>query len=52
MNDVNANEIKMKRKLTTLREKRILAHFRQKFKQIKIDKTLKFFVITLSIKSR
>jgi hypothetical protein len=52
MNDVNANEIEMKRKLTVLREKRRLAHLHQKFEQIKVDKTLRFLVVTLSIKSR
>jgi hypothetical protein len=52
MNDVDANEIEMKRELTILREKRRLAHLRQKFKQIRVDKTLRFFVVTLSIRSR
>jgi hypothetical protein len=39
MNDVDADEIEIKRELTTLHEKRRLAHLRQKFKQIRIDKT-------------
>jgi predicted dithiol-disulfide oxidoreductase (DUF899 family) len=52
MNDVNADEIEMKRELAVLREKRRLAHLRQKLEQIRIDKTLRFFVVTLSIKSR
>jgi hypothetical protein len=52
MNDVNADEIEMKHELAALREKRRLAHLRQKLKQIKIDKTLRFLVVTLSIKSR
>jgi hypothetical protein len=52
MNDVDADEIEIKRELAVLREKKELAHFRQKFKQIRIDKTLRFFVVTLSIRSR
>jgi hypothetical protein len=32
INDVNANEIKIKREIVVLREKRRLAHFRQKLK--------------------
>jgi hypothetical protein len=52
MNDVNANEIEMKRELTVLREKRRLAHLRQKLEQIRIDKILKFLVVTLSIRFR
>jgi hypothetical protein len=52
MNDVDADEIEMKRELTALREKRRLAHLRQKLEQIKIDKTLRFLVVTLSIRSR
>jgi hypothetical protein len=42
----------MKREIAVLDEKRRLAHFRQKLEQIKIDKTLRFFVITLSIRFR
>jgi aspartate oxidase len=52
MNDVNTNEIEMKRELTILREKRRLTHLRQKLEQIRVDKTLRFLVITLSIRSR
>jgi cell shape-determining protein MreC len=52
MNDVDADKIEMKRELAVLREKRRLAHLRQKFEQIKIDKTLRFLVVTLSIRSR
>jgi hypothetical protein len=52
MNDVDADEIEMKHKLTVLREKKRLAHLRQKLKQIKIDKTLRFLVVTLSIRFR
>jgi predicted dithiol-disulfide oxidoreductase (DUF899 family) len=52
MNDVNADEIEMKRELAVLREKRRLAHLRQKLAQIKVDKTLRFLVVTLSIRSR
>jgi hypothetical protein len=52
MNDVNANEIEMKRELAALREKRRLAHLRQKLEQNKIDKTLRFFLVTLSIRFR
>jgi hypothetical protein len=51
MNDVDADEIEMKRKLAVSREKRRLAYLRQKFEQIRIDKTLRFFVVTLSIRS-
>jgi hypothetical protein len=52
MNDVDADEIEMKRELAVLREKRRLAHLRQKFEQIRIDKTLRFLVVMLSIRSR
>jgi hypothetical protein len=52
MNDVDADEIEIKRELTALRKKRRLAHLRQKLKQIRIDKILRFLVVTLSIKSR
>jgi hypothetical protein len=52
MNDVDADEIEMKRELALLREKKRLAHLRQKLEQIKIDKTLKFLIVTLSIRSR
>jgi hypothetical protein len=52
MNDVDADEIEMKRELAVLREKRRLAHLRQKLEQIRIDKTLRFLVVTLSIRSR
>jgi predicted dithiol-disulfide oxidoreductase (DUF899 family) len=52
MNDVNANEIEMKRELAVLREKRRLAHIRQKLEQIRVDKTLRFLVVMLSIRSR
>jgi peptidoglycan hydrolase CwlO-like protein len=52
MNDVDADEIEMKHELAILREKRRLAHLRQKFEQIRIDKTLRFLVVTLSIRSR
>jgi hypothetical protein len=52
MNDINADKIEMKRELAALREKKRLAHLRQKFKQIKIDKTLRFLVVTLSIRFR
>jgi hypothetical protein len=52
MNDVNADEIEIKRELAVLREKKRLAHFRQELEQIEIDKTLKFLVVTLSIRSR
>jgi hypothetical protein len=52
INDVNANEIEIKRELVVLREKRRLAHLRQKLEQIRIDKTLRFLVVTLSIRSR
>jgi hypothetical protein len=52
MNDVDADEIEMKRELAVLREKRKLVHLRQKLEQIRIDKTLRFLVVTLSIKSR
>jgi hypothetical protein len=52
MNDVDADKIKMKRELTVLREKRRLAYLHQKLEQTRIDKTLRFLVVTLSIKSR
>jgi hypothetical protein len=52
MNDVDADEIEMKRELAALREKRRLAHLRQKLEQIRIDKTLRFLVVTPSIRSR
>jgi hypothetical protein len=52
MNDVDVDEIEMKRELAALREKRRLAHLRQKLEQIKINKTLRFLVVTLSIRSR
>jgi hypothetical protein len=52
MNDVDADEIEIKRELAALREKRRLTHLRQKFEQIKVDKTLRFLVVTLSIRSR
>jgi hypothetical protein len=52
MNDVDADEIEMKRELAVLREKRRLTHLRQKFEQIRIEKTLRFLVVTLSIRSR
>jgi hypothetical protein len=52
INNVNANEIEIKHELIILREKRRLAHLRQKLEQIRIDKILRFFVVTLSIRSR
>jgi hypothetical protein len=52
MNDVDADEIEMKRELAALREKKRLAHLCQKLEQIRIDKTLRFLVVTLSIRSR
>jgi hypothetical protein len=52
INNVNSDEIEIKRELAILREKRRLEHFRHEFEQIKVDKTLRFLVITLSIRSR
>jgi hypothetical protein len=52
MNDVDADEIEMKYEFIVLREKRRLEHLRQKFEQIRIDKTLRFLVVILSIRSR
>jgi hypothetical protein len=52
MNDVDADEIEIKREFVVLREKRRLAHFRQKLEQIRVDKALRFLVVTLSIRSR
>jgi hypothetical protein len=52
MNDVDSDEIEMKRELAVLREERRLAHLRQKLEQVRIDKALRFLVVTLSIRFR
>jgi hypothetical protein len=52
INDVNVNKIEIKCELVILREKRRLTYLRQKLKQIRIDKILRFLVVTLSIKSQ
>jgi hypothetical protein len=52
INDVDTDEIEMKCELAVLREKRRLAHLHQILEQIRVDKTLRFLVVTLSIRFR